>query len=65
MGSTVPAAEMGLATRKGRLGPGFDADVAAFRPLPGARLGGGLGEPPGGDLRCVLTMVGGAVVFSR
>lgn len=65
MGSTVPALQLGLAGRKGRLLPGYDADVAAFRPLPGATLGADLGTPPGGDLRCALTMVGGEVVFSR
>ena len=63
MGATVPAQELGLGTRKGRLLPGYDADVAAFRRAPGARLGGDLGDPPGGDLRCVLTMVGGEVVY--
>jgi N-acetylglucosamine-6-phosphate deacetylase len=63
MGATVPAQELGLGARKGRLLPGYDADVAAFRRVPGARLGGDLGEPPGGDLRCVLTMVGGDVVY--
>jgi N-acetylglucosamine-6-phosphate deacetylase len=64
MGSTVPAQELGLGRRKGRLLPGYDADVAALRPLPGARLGGELGAPPGADRRCVLTMVGGQVVFA-
>ena len=65
MGATVPAIELGLATRKGRLAPGFDADVAAFGPVPGARLGGALRELPGADRRCLLTMVAGQVVFQR
>ena len=65
MGSTVPAVELGLATRKGRLAPGYDADVAAFAPVPGVTLGGGLRDLPGADRRCVLTMVGGDVVFQR
>lgn len=51
MGSLVPATELGLATRKGRLVPEFDADVTAFAPLPGARLGGALRELPGADRR--------------
>ena len=65
MGATVPAEELGLGRRKGRLLPGYDADVAAFGPVAGARLGGDLGDPPGGDRRCLLTMVGGEVVFAR
>ncbi|MDQ3699902.1 MAG: amidohydrolase family protein [Chloroflexota bacterium] len=65
MGATVPAGELGLGTRKGRLVPGYDADVTVFGPVAGARLGGDLGEPPGADLRCLLTMVGGQVVFTR
>ncbi|MBI3972303.1 MAG: amidohydrolase family protein [Chloroflexi bacterium] len=65
MGATVPAIELGLATRKGRLAPGYDADVAVFGPVPGTRLGGGLCELPGNDRRCVLTMVAGEVVFKR
>ena len=65
MGATVPAVELGLATRKGRLAPGYDADVAAFGPVPGARLGGALRDLPGADRRCLLTMVAGQVVFRR
>jgi N-acetylglucosamine-6-phosphate deacetylase len=65
MGSTVPATELGLATRKGRLVVGYDADVAAFGPVAGAKLGGGLRDLPGSDRRCVLTMVGGEVVYRR
>lgn len=65
MGATVPAGELGLGTRKGRLVPGYDADVAVFGPVAGARLGGDLGEPAGADLRCLLTMVAGQVVFTR
>ncbi|HEX2032978.1 MAG TPA: amidohydrolase family protein [Chloroflexota bacterium] len=65
MGATVPATELGLTTRKGRLLPGYDADLTVFGPLPGARLGGDLGEPPGAERRCLLTVVGGQVVFRR
>ena len=65
MGSTVPATELGLAPRKGRLAPGYDADVAAFAPVGGVTLGGGLRDLPGADRRCVLTMVAGEVVFQR
>lgn len=65
MGSLVPATELGLSTRKGRLLPGYDADVAAFAPVPGARLGGALRDLPGANRRCVLTMVAGEVVFTR
>lgn len=65
MGSLVPAIELGLATRKGRLVPGYDADVAAFGPVRGAKLGGGLRDLPGSNRRCVLTMVGGEVVYQR
>ena len=65
MGSTVPAIELGLATLKGRLAPGFDADVAAFASVPNVTLGGGLRDLPGHNLRCVLTMVAGQVVFER
>jgi N-acetylglucosamine-6-phosphate deacetylase len=65
MASTVPAIELGLATRKGRLAPGYDADVAAFAPVRGARLGGSLRDLPGADRRCILTMVAGRVVFKR
>ncbi|HEU5317777.1 MAG TPA: amidohydrolase family protein [Chloroflexota bacterium] len=65
MGATVPATELGLATRKGRLVVGYDADVTAFAPVPGAKLGGGLRDLPGSDRRCVLTMVGGEVVYRR
>lgn len=65
MGATVPAVELGLNTRKGRLIPGYDADIAAFGPVPGARLGGGLRELPGADRRCLLTMVAGQVVYQR
>jgi N-acetylglucosamine-6-phosphate deacetylase len=65
MGSTVPAIELGLATRKGRLIPGYDADVTAFAPVAGATLGGGLRDLPGSNQRCVLTMAGGRVVYRR
>lgn len=68
MGSTVPAAQLGLAGRKGRIAPGFDADVCVLAPVPGARLGGAWPDPdaaPGSDRRCVLTVVGGEVVFRR
>jgi N-acetylglucosamine-6-phosphate deacetylase len=65
MASTVPATELGLQTRKGRLAPGFDADVAAFGAVAGATLGGPLPDRPGSDLRCLLTMVAGEVVFRR
>ncbi|HEV2125361.1 MAG TPA: amidohydrolase family protein, partial [Chloroflexota bacterium] len=65
MGSTVPAIELGIARRKGRLIPGYDADIAAFAPVPGAALGGGLRDLPGANRRCVLTLVGGEVVYRR
>ena len=65
MGSLVPAIELGLATRKGRIAPGYDADIAAFGPVTGAMLGGGLRDLPGSDYRCLLTMVGGEVVYRR
>jgi hypothetical protein len=65
MGSLAQAIELGLATRKGRLAPGYDADIAAFGPVSGAKLGGGLRDLPGADYRCVLTMVGGEVVYRR
>jgi N-acetylglucosamine-6-phosphate deacetylase len=65
MGATVPAIELGLATTKGRIAPGYDADVAVFAPVAGARLGGGLRDLHGADRRCVLTIVNGAVVFER
>lgn len=65
MGATVPAMELGLATRKGRLTPGYDADVAVFGPVPGERLGGGWRELPGANRRCLLTMVDGRIVFKR
>jgi N-acetylglucosamine-6-phosphate deacetylase len=65
MGSLVPAIELDLATSKGRLLPGYDADVAAFAPVAGAKLGGGLRELPGSTRRCVLTLVNGEVVYHR
>lgn len=65
MGSTVPATQLGLITRKGRLIPGYDADIAAFAPVRDATLGGGMPDLPGANRRCVLTMVGGEVVFKR
>ncbi len=65
MGSTVPAMELGLGTRKGRLVPGYDADVAVFGPVAGAHLGSGRRRLPGADRRCLLTMVAGQVVFRR
>jgi N-acetylglucosamine-6-phosphate deacetylase len=65
MGSLVAATELGLSTRKGRLAPGYDADVAVFAPVPGVSLGGALRDLPGSDRRCVLTMVAGEVVFTR
>ena len=68
MGATVPAIELGLATRKGRLAPGYDADVAAFAPVPGARLGGSFPDvphDPSATRRCVLTLVAGQVVYRR
>jgi N-acetylglucosamine-6-phosphate deacetylase len=68
MGSTVPAAQLGLADRKGRVAPGFDADLCAIASVDGARLGGVWPDPsdaPGSDRRCVLTVVGGEVVYRR
>src|SRR5688572_6372120 len=65
MGALVPAIELGLATRKGRIAPGYDADIAAFSPLPGATLGGGLRDLPRSDYRCLLTMVNGHTVYHR
>lgn len=65
MGSTVPATELGLAHRKGKLLPGYDADIAAFAPQPGARLGAALRDLPGADRRCQLTMVAGEIVYQR
>jgi N-acetylglucosamine-6-phosphate deacetylase len=66
MGSTVPAAQLGLSDRKGRIAPGFDADLCVLAPVPGARLGGDLPDPdraPGSDRRCVLTVVAGEIVY--
>ncbi|HXI19294.1 MAG TPA: amidohydrolase family protein [Chloroflexota bacterium] len=65
MGATVPAIELGLGTHKGRLIPGYDADIAVFAPVSGAMLGGGLRVLPGSDRRCILTMVGGQIVYRR
>ncbi len=68
MGSTVPAAQLGLGDRKGRIATGFDADLCVLAPTAGARLGGAWPDPnhaPGSDLRCVLTVVGGEVVYRR
>ena len=68
MGSTVPAMQLGLGASKGRIAPGFDADLCALAPVPGARLGGEWPGPetaPGSDRRCVLTVVAGEVVYQR
>jgi len=65
MGTTVPAIELGLAPHKGRLIPGYDADIAVFAPVSGTKLGGGLRTLPGSDRRCILTMVAGQVVYRR
>jgi N-acetylglucosamine-6-phosphate deacetylase len=48
MASLSPAAALGLEDRKGRIAPGFDADLVA------------LDE----GLEAVLTVVGGEVVYS-
>lgn len=65
MASTVPAGQLGLADRKGRIAPGFDADLCVLAPVQGARLGGALPDGVGSDLRCILTVVDGEVVYHR
>ena len=65
MASTVPAGQLGLADRKGLIAPGFDADLCVLAPVQGARLGGALQDGIGSDLRCILTVVDGEVVYHR
>jgi N-acetylglucosamine-6-phosphate deacetylase len=68
MGSTVPAIQLGLGDTKGRIAAGFDADLCVLAPVPDAHLGGEWPLPdaaPGTDRRCVLTVVGGEVVYRR
>lgn len=65
MASTVPAGQLGLADRKGLIAPGFDADLCVLAPVQGARLGGALQDGIGSDLRCILTVVDGEVVYQR
>ena len=48
MASTVPAQVLGLSDSKGRIAPGFDADLVALD----------------GDLNVVMTWVGGRLVFA-
>jgi predicted amidohydrolase YtcJ len=53
-----PAKAAGTGNRRGRLLPGFDADLVAWSADPF------LLEPERyGDMRCLLTMVGGEIVF--
>jgi len=49
MASTVPARVLGLSDSKGRIAPGFDADLVALD----------------GDLNVAMTWVGGRLVFAR
>jgi len=49
MASTVPARVLGLSERKGRIAPGYDADLAALD----------------GDLKVAMTWVGGRLVHPR
>lgn len=49
MATVVPARLLGIADHKGRLQPGFEADIAVFSP----------------DFEPLLTIAGGTVVFSR
>ncbi len=49
MASTVPARVLGLADEKGRIAPGYNADLVALDP----------------DLEVVTTWVRGRVVYSR
>ena len=68
MASTVPARQLGLAATKGRIAAGYDADLCVLAPVADARLGGDWPAPdgaPGSDRRCVLTVVGGEVVYRR
>jgi N-acetylglucosamine-6-phosphate deacetylase len=49
MATVVPARLLGIDGQKGRLQPGFDADIAVFSP----------------DFEPLLTVAGGSVVFSK